>query len=480
MKIVNLSPDQPYGPYRSFEPNPVLDNYKSVAADMLKLYFPLLSMQEIDNALNYSISCRLQDQPITVDNNYKHQQVDMTLLEVARYIWDRKPIITSYGVMYKRHGEVPNPVYTLIDGFIKNRKVLKKEMFKYPKGSENFEKYNLLQLLAKIDANGFYGCCGMYSCIYYNLYTACTTTSQGKSCNSAAALFFESFLNNNVPFGSMNELVTFIHNVINETRYYDDSVILDDNITIDECFYKLMASTGWGWVPSEEEMCIIWDMLSQLGKQDLNRLFYKNNLFHFIDNKYVRNAIVAFLQKLEKPYMDPNEIPEEAKDEIEFVYDLMREYVYYSYQIIDRLDKMYYLIRSNSIIQDTDSAIISLDGWYRYVLPMTAGIPMAIKNKVCDVDKILDGDSDYAKDTPIPMTDYDFLNDEIVEQERYIDPMVITPQDGLKFSIINLLSHIIGRLVNDYMERYCRNSNSDSNSTCMITLKNEFLNKWAA
>lgn len=327
----------------------------------------------------------------------------------------------------------------------------------------------------KIDANGLYGACGMYSCIYYNLYVACSTTAQGKSCNAAAALFFESFLNNNVPFGSMNELVTFIHNVIKEERFYSDADILDENITIEECFYKLMASTGWGWIPSEEEMEIIWNMITQLGQEDINRLFYKNNLFHFVDNSRVKNAILNFLCKLDKPYMDPNVIPEEAKEELEVVYDLMREYVYYQYQIIDRLDKMYYLIRSNSIIQDTDSAIISLDGWYRYILQFCDGIPMTIKNQVCDLDKILDGESDYARPSPEKVLDYDFLNDEIIEVDRFTDPMVIIPQDNLKFSIINLLSHVIGRLVNDYMERYCKNSNSDSNGTCMITLKNEFL-----
>ena len=197
-----------------------------------------------------------------------------------------------------------------------------------------------------------YGCCGMYSCIYYNLYTACTTTTQGKSCNSAAALFFESFLNNNVPMGSMNELVTFIHNVITEARFYDDKEVLDRDITIEECFYQLMSSTGWGWIPSEEEMKIIWDMLANLGQEDLNRLFYKNNLFNFIDNSRVKNAILNFLCKLNQPYMDPNLVPEEAADELKAVTDLIQEYVYYRYQIIDRLDKMYYLVRSNSIIQD--------------------------------------------------------------------------------------------------------------------------------
>lgn len=151
MKINPEISSNGYRIFQTYKDNPLLDNYKSVARDMIKLQFPLLSMDEIDTAIDWSISNRLTDHPIQVDNNYKNQKVDMTLLEVARYILDREPIITSYGVMFKRHGEVPNPLYNLIDGFIKNRKKLKKTMFTFPKGSEDYERYNLLQLLSKID-----------------------------------------------------------------------------------------------------------------------------------------------------------------------------------------------------------------------------------------------------------------------------------------------------------------------------------------
>ena len=141
-----------YGAFQMYEPNPLISNYKSVARDLIKLQYPLLGMDEIDAAIDWSISNRLTNHQVQVDNNYKKQTINMGLLDVAKYILDRQPIITSYGVMFKRHGEVPNPIYNLIDGFIKNRKILKKEMFKYPRGSSNFEKYNLLQLLAKIES----------------------------------------------------------------------------------------------------------------------------------------------------------------------------------------------------------------------------------------------------------------------------------------------------------------------------------------
>ena len=141
-------------PLATYPESQIILNYKKIMMDMLHLNFPLLSEVELAAAIDDSISRHFKDTNITVDNNYKKINIDMTLRALADYIISKEPIITSYGVLFNRHGVVPNPIYNMIDGFIIGRKKLKAEMFKYPKGSEEFEKYNLLQLLAKIDANG--------------------------------------------------------------------------------------------------------------------------------------------------------------------------------------------------------------------------------------------------------------------------------------------------------------------------------------
>lgn len=153
MKAI-LNYDNLRTPLAAYPESPVITNYKKVMLPMLKMNFPLLSDGEIAAAIDDSISRHFQDTDITIDNNYKKKKVEMSLRALADYIISKEPIITSYGVLFNRHGTMPNPVYHLIDGFIRDRKLMKKEMFKYPKGSEDFEKYNLLQLLLKIDANG--------------------------------------------------------------------------------------------------------------------------------------------------------------------------------------------------------------------------------------------------------------------------------------------------------------------------------------
>ena len=461
--------------------NIAIKNYRDTTIDLLQLIFPNLSYTELAYAVDRDIAENIKYHKATIDNSYKKTKVDITLPDLAHYILSREPILTTYGALFTKHGDTPHPLYKMVDSFIWDRDKNKKEMFKYPKGSFDYQKYNLLQLLLKIDANAFYGSVGMSSCFYYNFYTAASITAVGRSLNSAMALFFESFLANNVPFESFNELVVFVHNVINDKYEFDDRIYIDRNATIEETFTKLVFSCGFNFVPTWNQLYILWKMICQLSQAELNRLYYKNNLYEFCDNRYVTDLLIRILCKLDKEWTDSNKIPDEVHDEaIEFT-ELLREYVYYSHQIIDRTDKMDALIRSVSIIQDTDSAIVSYDAWYQYLLAKTDGIPMKIKETEYDQIEELEKKCMYI------VSDYDFHNDELIEKKRLRNPLVTIPQDQLRHSILSILGYSISYLLNDYMYQYCKNSHAllpDNESypmpkgfSCMIHAKTEFLFK---
>src|SRR5699024_5635428 len=106
--------------------------------------------------------------------------------------------------------------------------------------------------------------------------------------------------------------------------------------------------------------------------------------------------------------------------------------------------------RDVSIIQDTDSCIISFDAWYNFILQKTYGIPMDIKTEYIDMATEEIKDKEY-------VPDYDFYNDQVIESERGINPIVMIPQDGLRHSIINILAYCTGIMLNEYVEQMCMN-----------------------
>ena len=125
-----------------------IKEYKDTMMEVMKLYVDC-DDRLISQAIDYSINKRYQKNMCRVDNSYTHQVNQMSLLALADYINDRQPIVTAHGTMFKKHADCPNPMGIVIQQFLDQRSKDKKMMFKFPKGSEEFEKYNLLQSLDK-------------------------------------------------------------------------------------------------------------------------------------------------------------------------------------------------------------------------------------------------------------------------------------------------------------------------------------------
>ena len=132
----------------------MLMQYRDTMSRIIHSIHPEMDIRDIYAGVEYSIAKRFQNFTLTVKNNYTNADPQLTMLELIDYIARREPILTSYGTMFRRHDVVPNPMTTVIQNLLDLRKIHKKEMFKYPKSSEQFEKYNLLQALDKIDVNG--------------------------------------------------------------------------------------------------------------------------------------------------------------------------------------------------------------------------------------------------------------------------------------------------------------------------------------
>lgn len=319
---------------------------------------------------------------------------------------------------------------------------------------------------------------GNASSVLYNLYVSASITAQGRAVISTATMFFESFLANNVKFGSLEEVLHFIYNVINERprRRYKDYQILDYNVTVDLVFSKIMMTIGdWRkgkikWVPDYEDARIIYYVINSLDQEDLNRLFYKNNIYTFMENTRVMNLIKTILRKLKVPYLSPNKVPDEIKVELDALQDLFREYVYYSHMYIDRIDRCNNMIKDVCVISDTDSTIVSFDAFYHFVLDKMIGETLAIS------ELEVDWNSDEVRRVPAKEIRYDFYRDEVIEMESLIKPFILIPQNNLRYSIINIIAYISGNLCNEYVVEFTKSTHSwKEGRKCLLYLKNEFL-----
>jgi hypothetical protein len=495
--------------------NKYLDKYKSVMKRLLLSYDSNMTEADAKNIVDYSVKKRFTDFDAYLRNNYIKKNIDLSGAEILEYITKKETILTSYGVLFKTHANSQNPMISVIQNFAKLRKMHKKEMFKYPKGSEQFERYNLLQQLDKIDMNGIYGLIGLAVSFLFDLNVAPSVTSMGRSLISSAIMCFEMFLGNNVKFGSLDDVLVFIDNVRKEYKEwkFDDEVVLGETGFVDvyEVFNKLILNCGYKYVPTTEDMDIVLKILQSCTQTELNRLYYKNNLYGIMDTWYARNLMFKIFENMDFPYMDPAYPPVGIRPYLDELKALLLEYVFYCYQIYDRMDRNKNMIKKISLISDTDSSFVSLDAWYNYNIKYLEGHDFKILHQSVDVAKLVEKCEKSGEEIPEylqniqdsrfpisfferddwgdpinsgisdcitfeePEYDYDFFNQEKIEINKLINPIETIPQENMKFSLVNIMCYILTDVINRYMIDFTKESGSyRADTECAIVMKNEF------
>lgn len=361
---------------------------------------------------------------------------------------------------------------------------------------------------------------GLYVSILFDLNIAPSVTSIGRSLISSAILCFEGFLGNNVKFGSLNDVLIFIDNVRMEYHdwKYNDYEVLDFNgfISPEECFNKIMMNCGFKYIPTDQDMDTVWRIIQNCNQIELNRLFYKNNLYCFMDLPIARDLMVKIITEMKVPYIEPANPPKEIVNDLNTLRDLLLEYVFYCHQYMDRMIRNKEMIKTVSIVSDTDSSFISLDAWYNYNIQYLKDYDCPIMHQQIDVYKFLEEEKkrkDYFwANTETPewynaidnrlatktlkvdsfgdivdqselaaieflddKKDYDFFSEEIINQRRAIDATKIIPQDNVKFALINIMCYILSSVINKYMIDFTKESGSyRGDAKCKINMKNEF------
>ena len=298
---------------------------------------------------------------------------------------------------------------------------------------------------------------------------------------------------------------------------YDDYKVLgyEGFVTIEECFNKLMMNCGYKYIPTEQDMDMVYRIIQNCSQIELNRLFYKNNLYCFMDLPLPRYLMVKIITEMQHPYIEPANPPKEIVVYLDQLRDYLLEYVFYCHQYIDRMMRNKEMIKTVSVVSDTDSSFVSLDAWYHYNIQYLSQYDCPIIHQQIDIFKMIEAeekrDDYFWKDSETPdqynpenkiaairymktdsfgdvdpaelqaveyledKFDYNFYSQEIIEQKRAIDITKIIPQDNMKFALVNIMCYILSSVINLYMLDFTKNSHSfRGEQFCKINMKNEF------
>lgn len=398
----------------------VLKEYIQENVNKMKLLFPNNTEKELKEFIENEINNSFKNHDAVLDNNYIHKTAKSTMLDILQYIYETKPIIAGYGVLFKDNDKAINPAVAMLDKFGDDRKALKKELKKATPGTYLYNKLDRAQKRKKINMNSYYGSSGNESSVFYNRYTAAATTLTGQSLISAAETGFEMFLTNNVKWYDMDDFLLFVSRVVNEDYKFN----LKCGHVSDKRIFDKLIGTFHNKVNVNTSM--VQTVINNLSYEDKLKIYYKNNLMEFFEIPTIHSLLKTIVNSLVE-FKDPYGVPDTIVDDLNKFWNLCKKYVMYDYPVYNRVNRLRYEKRENVVTIDTDSNMVTVNRWKEYIL-----------------NNIFDKSSQAKSD------------------------------DDKKFIAVNIFASILTKLVNDHViMTYCEYANILPRLRPRLNLKNE-------
>lgn len=403
-----------------------LKQWKDQQRQLLKANFPDRSEEEIEAFLEEEINANLKNPEGILSNNYVKKSIKVDLLGLIDWIEKVKPIIAGNGTFFKNQNQGANPSANMLDEFLDNRKRYKGLLKVYDPSSYEYATADRMQKSEKVNANSFYGGNGNEAFVFFNLYCAVSITATAQSLISTTETAFENFLANNTPYINLDDCVNFLRNVSTEKHEYDASFL--PNIPIEKVHERIINNFRDNDGNKHSE--VVMNILKTFDQETLNRIYFKNNIYEFCLVPKIYNKMVESFTIL-KDFKNPNKVPEDALPGLENIWGYIEEFVVYKHFTFNRIQRLKYEKRKAVIVVDTDSNMIHLAPWVKFI------------------------------------TDKFYLRDnDIIEGKS---------EEDLLYISINVMNYFVTQMVNAILAKYTKRSNILKQYRHRINMKNEFL-----
>lgn len=309
-----------------------------------------------------------KDIPCNLHNNLTDERVDTTVCNVFDWIDQRQPIISGNATFFKQHEEQLAPIVVMLETLQKERKSVKKEMYKYDKKSVEYALLNTEQGSIKVIMNADYGGSGTTLSAFYSCYIPPATTGSARVMTTTLICCLEMLSGNKNKWAkiqTINGLYDFINIVLTDT---EERALINDVYSVDEVVAQLMSFVQQYTIG---DINVLKMYIATLTNEQRTKLMLAFNV-KLVLTKYVANEVADVMKYLKSHKLDLNniteetlkisgfglEIPPEIKAPVEVINKLVADNCCYPFILNDNEVRAAEMERLIVCVTDTDSLMV--------------------------------------------------------------------------------------------------------------------------